>query len=129
MSDSSWVLDEFSGVNFGDKRLNNRFYKLTSNFAKNPQAQIHQVSMDWFDAKGTYRFFENERVNCNDILQPHYKKTALRVSQYPFFLAIQDTTVVPLFHPDVLFMNQQMIKTTWVDMQKVIAQLNETDSL
>lgn len=57
MSDSSWVLDEFSGIDFGDSRLDSRFYKLASNFAKNPQAPINQASDDWFDAKGTYRFF------------------------------------------------------------------------
>jgi len=93
MSDSSWVLDEFSGINFGDKRLNNRFYKLASNFSKNPQAQINQASEDWFDAKGSYRFFENDSTSTEEILRPHYKKTAQRASQYPFILALQDTTV------------------------------------
>jgi hypothetical protein len=41
MGESTWVLDEFSGINFGDKILDNRFYKLASNFAKDPQAPIN----------------------------------------------------------------------------------------
>jgi uracil-DNA glycosylase family 4 len=33
------------------------------------------------------------------------------------------TTVVPLFHPDILFLNSEMKKTTWVDLQKIMREL------
>lgn len=42
-----WAIDEFSGVDFGDKRLNNRLIKLTDSFANSPEKSINQACEDW----------------------------------------------------------------------------------
>lgn len=91
---TSWVSKEFSGIDLGDERLNKRLLKIAKNCSDNPSAPINQASDDWFDAKSSYRFFENDKITPSNILKPHFEQTALRAQKYPFVLAIQDTSVL-----------------------------------
>lgn len=45
-----------------------------------------------FEMKGAYRFFNNEQVNLQTLLQPHVEATIERVKEHGVVLAVQDTT-------------------------------------
>jgi hypothetical protein len=51
----SWIAEEFSGSDFGDQRLNNRFLKIAKNFSSNSQSPITQSCENWSDARACYR--------------------------------------------------------------------------
>ena len=44
--------------------------------------------------KGAYRFFENDDIEPDDIVQSHIEATYARLDQVPLVLAVQDTTEV-----------------------------------
>jgi hypothetical protein len=66
--------------------------KVSAQFASQPQAQINQACEDWASAKGAYRFFENEKVDADQILAPHQQRTIERMRAHPLVFAVQDTT-------------------------------------
>ena len=92
--EESWVLNEFASVDFGDFRLKKRFTSLAEQLSNSPEASINQACEDWNSVKSAYRFFQNDRVNEAQILQPHIMKTVERCQQHKYILSIQDTTVI-----------------------------------
>lgn len=90
----SWAAEEFSEADLGDKRLNRKLVELSNCFSEAPQSPINQACSDWAETKAAYRFFENDKVKVNSILQAHCEKTALRASQYETILVLQDTTYI-----------------------------------
>jgi len=90
----SWVESEFMGLDLGDKRLNDRLLRLTEQLTSQPTASINQACEDWADTKAAYRFFQNPRVEVNQIRLPHQQRTQARMGAYPLVLAIQDSTLL-----------------------------------
>ncbi len=90
--DSVWSKEEFSGIDFNDKRLNKRFIKLSEALSSQPSVPINQACQDWSDTKAAYRLFDNEKVTPQEILRVHKERTQQRIRDYPLVLAIQDTT-------------------------------------
>jgi len=91
-STNSWVLSEFNGISFGDKRLNNRFIGVTCDSLENPSARINVASEDWAAAKAAYRFFDNPNVTKEEIFRCHRENTKSRMSEYRTVLAIHDSS-------------------------------------
>jgi hypothetical protein len=87
-----WYKDEFSGATFGDKRLSNRLIKVAKNLSEHPTMPINQASGDWHSTKGAYRFFDNEKITPEAILNPHFENTVNRMMHHTVVLSIQDTT-------------------------------------
>ena len=87
-----WYEEEFSEVDFGDKRLNRRVIKIAQKFSEFPEYPINQACQDWQDVKAAYRFFQNEDVTAQAILHPHQMRTLQRASGEKVILAIQDTS-------------------------------------
>lgn len=87
-----WAADEFSQVDLGDERLNKRLITLCGRFSDSPESPINQACEDWAETKAAYRFFQNESVDCNQILSSHQTKTLERASKQQVILAIQDTS-------------------------------------
>lgn len=56
------------------------------------------------DIEACYRFFDNDKVTPEKILQPHIEATRQRISQLEFVLLVQDTTELDLTRP------QQQVK-------------------
>ena len=50
--------------------------------------------------EGAYRFFDNDKVSPEKILQPHIDATHKRISQTDFVLLAQDTTELDLTRPN-----------------------------
>jgi hypothetical protein len=100
-SPKDWVEEEFGRVAFYDARLKERLYRLARDFYAQPGVLIPQVC-EGSEAKmkGAYRFFNNEQVNLQTLLQPHVEATVerikrtLRVRGQRVVLAVQDTTTL-----------------------------------
>ena len=94
----NWATQEFSGIDLGDQRLNNRAMKLVNDFSKHPEFSINQASDDWSAAKAAYRFFQNDNFSEQDLLAPHFKNTAERCTKHKCVLVIQDTSIIGYSH-------------------------------
>lgn len=90
----NWYESELSSANIGDKRLNKRLVKISSDLSSNITAPINQASGDWSSTKAAYSFFDNNKVSPDKILQPHLENTAARMANHKVVLAIQDTTTI-----------------------------------
>jgi len=88
----SWATEEFAEVNLGDKRLNARLIKLCDRFSDSPESPINQACIDWAETKAAYRFFKNDNVEVEKILDAHCAKTAQRAKKHQTVLALQDTS-------------------------------------
>jgi hypothetical protein len=91
---NNWAKKEFSEVNFGDKRLNNRVIILADRFSDSPEAPINQASFDWSETKAAYRFFNNDKISDTKIRNSHIKQTVERCSKFETILAVQDTSYI-----------------------------------
>lgn len=86
------ITAELQGIDLGDKRLNKRSQCIIETLAADPQASINSACDGWNDTIAAYRFFDNEAVEPNQILQPHIDATKQRMREHPVVLIIQDTT-------------------------------------
>lgn len=93
--------DEFVGCQFGDHRLSKRVATIADAFGRNPNLSI-PAAMDSSKAEidGCYRFFNNENVSPEKILQPHIAATYKRINQIGFVLLVQDTSEIDLTRPE-----------------------------
>jgi hypothetical protein len=89
---SGWVHREFGGAKLGDRRLEARLLDLAASFFAQPQANIPQACGSPAAAKAAYRFFDNERVTMDALLEPHHQATIERMRHEPVVLVAQDTT-------------------------------------
>jgi len=78
----------------GDRRLSQRLVILASQLAADPSASIPKACGPWGQSKAAYRFFDNDKVNEDDLLAPHYQSTKARLKDQPVVLAVQDTTQI-----------------------------------
>jgi hypothetical protein len=89
-----WVSTELKSVDFNDKRLNERFVRLTEQLSSKPTATIPGACVNWADTKAAYRFFDSKQVTPGKIREAHIESTVKRVTQHDCVLAIQDTSSV-----------------------------------
>jgi len=94
MNDVKWTNSEFEGASFADKRLNERLLNLAKSISKGPSLPLNQVSDDWASVKASYRFFDNEKVTPQKIIEPHINNTVRRCLGHKYILVIQDTTII-----------------------------------
>jgi hypothetical protein len=87
-----WVYREFGGAKLGDHRLSERLLDLGASFFARPQANIPQACGSLAAAKAAYRFFDNQRVTMDALLEPHHQATIERIRHEPVVLVAQDTT-------------------------------------
>jgi len=87
-----WVHREFGGAKLGDARLEARLLDLGAAFFARPQANIPQACGSTAAAKAAYRFFDNDRVTMDALLEPHHQATIERMRHEPVVLVAQDTT-------------------------------------
>jgi hypothetical protein len=87
-----WVHREFAGAAIGDRRLQARLLDVAFAFFARPQANIPQACGSAAAAKAAYRFFDNDRVTMDALLEPHHQATIARIRREPVVLVAQDTT-------------------------------------
>jgi len=88
-----WIEQELASARIFDGRLRKRMYQVTRSFASQSQALVPQTSNgSAAEAKGTYRFFKNERVTMDGVLKGHVEATIERSREQAVVLSVQDTT-------------------------------------
>ena len=88
----AWVEQELESADFGDERLDARFQIVMDDLSQEPSASIPTACGGWNETPAAYRFFRSERVDCQQVLQPHREATLKRIGEHPVVLLIQDTT-------------------------------------
>ncbi len=91
-STPSWSRQEFAGLDLGDTRLNNRLVDIADAVAAEPMSPISTACGDWSAVKAAYRFFDNDKVSAEKVLDPHFQQTIERMRSHERVFAIQDTT-------------------------------------
>jgi hypothetical protein len=89
-----WSALELRHVDLGDRRLNRRLVKLLDDLLNAPEASVPQASSDWAATKAAYRFWDNPRVDPDDIRAAHRDSALERLPAHhaATVLAIQDST-------------------------------------
>lgn len=93
---TTWATTEFRYADLGDQRLNQRLIRLTTARADRPEASLPQATQNGAATQAAYRFWDNERIQPDAILDAHRHATLQRLpppEQGPL-LAIQDTTTL-----------------------------------
>ena len=93
------LVDEVRGAEFGDKRLDKRLGKVIEELGAKPILSIPAATHARAEMEAAYRFFDNDKVSPEKILQPHIDATHERISQSDFVLLVQDTTELDLTRP------------------------------
>lgn len=93
-NDSDWTAQEFARAQLPDERHRKRLRMIAQAFAQKPTAPIPQACEDWSEAKGAYRFLENEAIEPAAIRQAHHEATLQRVRAHRVVLAVQDTSAL-----------------------------------
>ena len=57
-----WVIEEISGVNFGDKRLKKRYAEILNSLSNIPNNSIPTACKTWKETLAAYRFLNNDNV-------------------------------------------------------------------
>ena len=94
-----WAWDELRTTRLADSRLDLRLPRMVEDFAQHPEASCAEA-LGKAGSKAAYRFWDNSRVQPQEILAGHAEQTAQRSMQYPVVLVAQDTTEINLTdHP------------------------------
>lgn len=86
----SWATEELKYAALPDKRLNQRLIKIVENLSKQPSSSVPQASGDWANTKATDNFWKSQRIELEDIIDPHRQQTVQRASKERIILAIQE---------------------------------------
>ncbi len=91
---TDWAHEELAHARLPDQRLVQRLITLATDFAQQPTASIPHACGSWSKTKAAYRFFDNEVVDPQAILQGHVQATLSRVRTHRIVLCAQDTTAL-----------------------------------
>jgi len=92
---ADWAEEEFGQVEFFDNRLNIRLQRLARDFFAAPGSLIPEASGGSIaSTKAAYRFFNNKRVDMDELLKSHITMTKERIKEHNIVLAVQDTTIL-----------------------------------
>ncbi|MAE62798.1 MAG: hypothetical protein CMJ18_00880 [Phycisphaeraceae bacterium] len=94
-----WAIDEMKGVDLKDARLNHRVVEVLSRCGGHPTASIPLACEGYAEMAATYRFFDNDKVNFDNVMQPHMEATRRRMAEQSTVILAQDTTEIDLTRP------------------------------
>jgi Transposase DNA-binding len=95
-----WAVEEMKAADLADERLNKRVALILSALGQRPTASIPAACGGHNETTAAYRFFDNEKVTAQGVLQPHYDRTRQRIADNPVALLVQDTTEIDLTRPE-----------------------------
>jgi len=95
-----WSALELRHVDLGDQRLDRRLVKLVDDLLHAPEASVPQAAGGWAATKAAYRFWDNPRVDPDDIRAAHRDVTLERLGghRHEPLLVVQDTTSFDFTH-------------------------------
>src|ERR1700730_19071833 len=91
---------ECAGDDFGDTRLDDRFVMLLSTLGSRPNLSIPAACLGRAEIKAAYRFFDNDKVTFEKVIEPHLAQTKDRMAEHELVLLVQDTTEIDLTRPE-----------------------------
>lgn len=91
-----WAKEDWSDVDFGDKRLNNRAIKIGAKFLRNPFASPPKILKSFKELKAFYRFMDSNKVSHKKLVSSHINKRMDGLSKQRIILAVQDSTTITL---------------------------------
>lgn len=83
---------ELAGIDVGDKRLDRRAVVIAKRIAANPKSSFPKMVGNDSELEGLYRFFQNESVDPDALLEPHRVATKLRCESSSIVRVSHDTT-------------------------------------
>jgi hypothetical protein len=89
---TSWAVTECADAELGDLRRTQRLVELAPTLAQRPGAALPAACGNGAMLKAAYRFFTNDDIAPDDMLQSHIEATYSRLNAVPIVLAVQDTT-------------------------------------
>ena len=92
MAMAVWTDEPLGEVEPGDERLRKRLAMLVEPFVEHPEASIPEATGSWAATQAAYRFFDNEAVSPEELIEALSGATAKRCGALPLVLAVQDTT-------------------------------------
>ena len=92
------ISHEFLGINLPDKRLKLRSHLMLEKFFRTPDKSLPATFGGRAELKAAYRFFNQDCVSTEVILEPHVEKTIQRINQHPTVLLVDDTTDINMSH-------------------------------
>ncbi len=92
--------DEVREAALGDQRLTKRLGKVIEQLGAKPTMSVPAATRGRAEMEAAYRFFDNDKVSPEKILQPHIEATRERISQAEIALLVQDTTDIDLTRPN-----------------------------
>jgi len=95
-----WVIDELKAADLNDERLNKRFFELVDQLAKRPTASIPAACGGAAETAAAYRWFDNEKVTFEKVLESHIESTRRRIATQRKVMLVQDTTEVDVTRPE-----------------------------
>jgi hypothetical protein len=97
---TSWAREEMATADLGDKRLNRRLMSILSALGEHPTASIPAACGGFNEMTAAYRFFDNDKVAFEPVLEPHQQRTRERIAAQETVLLVQDTTELDLTRPN-----------------------------
>ena len=94
----SWAAEELRYADLGDKRLNRRLIDIVETPSAKPVVSAPQAGDTRAGSQAVYRFWDNQRVTPEAILDGHIRSTIERVLKHDCVLLIQDTTNLDFAH-------------------------------
>ncbi len=95
-----WAKEEVETVDLGDERLDARVVMLLSALGNRPNLSIPAACGGRAEMKAAYRFFNNEKVTFEKVLEAHITRTLERVAEQKVTLLVQDTSEIDLTRPE-----------------------------
>jgi hypothetical protein len=93
-ADTNWAVYAFADAELGDERRTTRLVELANVLGQHPTAALPEACGDGGMLKAAYRFFANDAIEVQDMLQSHVESTYRRLAQVSVVLAVHDTTEV-----------------------------------
>jgi len=89
-----------AAVRLGDQRLNARAVSLLSALGQRPNLSIPAACQGRAELKAAYRFFDNDKVTYQAVLEPHIACTRARMAEHEVVLVVQDTSECDITRPE-----------------------------
>jgi len=90
---TGWIDEELAACSLPDQRLRQRLQQLLQQLSSGLGESLPLACQDWANTKAAYRFFSNERITEQDILEGHWQATQQRVAATNGpVLVLHDTT-------------------------------------
>ena len=96
---SLWAQKEMATAELEDQRLNERLTRIVSDLGDRSTVSIPAACGGHAEMTAAYRFFDNDKVTWEKILEPHYERTRERIAEQAVVLMVQDTSEINVTRP------------------------------